>query len=68
MLRVHVYCHSSTQAFVDLALKKLDRTRFDPPIDPHESSNLRGSFAKVVKRNFDTRVSSYKWYWAKTHL
>ena len=46
-----------SQAFVDLGVKKLDRGRFDEPIDPNESSNLRGSFAKVVKRNFDTHVS-----------
>ena len=48
------------QAFVDLAFMKLDHARFDEPIDPNESSNLRGSFAKVVKRNFDTHVSILK--------
>ena len=48
------------QAFVDLALKKLDHGRFDRPVDPHESSNLCGSFAKVVKRKFDTYVRGHQ--------
>ena len=53
-----VHCFPlSMQAFVDLALLKLDRRRFDTPIDPNEHSNLQGSFAKVVKRNFNTHVS-----------
>ena len=45
------------QAFVDLALMKLDRKRFNKRIDVNEPSNLRGSFAKVVKRTFNTHVS-----------
>ena len=36
---------------------KLDHRSFNEPIDPKEPSNLRGSFAKVLKRTFDTQVS-----------
>lgn len=38
---------------------KLSHERFDNPIDPKEHSSLRGSFAKVVKRKFDTQVCMY---------
>ena len=44
------------QAFADLAHMKLDRRNLSEPIDPKEPSNLRGSFAKVVKRTLNTRV------------
>lgn len=40
---------------------KLSHERFDNPIDPKEHSTLRGSFAKVVKRNFDTQVWIYRY-------